>query len=149
YRVGPRVVFAYRIGDVEMLDWLWVKDGKFERTVAPVVEHPLRAAISGGAAQWPQEFKTTGELGPAQPYAVDTIGLLFEDRWKALMFISDHDFLPDGSALLATMTGDVWHVTGLDAELKDVRWRRFASGLQQPLGLVVEDGKTYVLGRNQ
>ena len=30
--------------------------------------------------------------------------------------------------------------TGLDDELKDVRWRRFASGLHQPLGLVVADG---------
>jgi len=35
---------------------------------------------------------------------------------------------------LATMTGDVWRVTGLDDKLADVRWRRFASGLHQPLG---------------
>ncbi|HMC09661.1 MAG TPA: DUF6797 domain-containing protein, partial [Pirellulaceae bacterium] len=149
YRIGPRVVFAYRLGDVEMLDSPWVKDGKFERIVAPMAEHPLRGALRGGAAQWPQEFKTKGELGPNRPYSVDTIGLPFDNPWKALLFISDHDFLPDGTALLATMTGDVWQVTGLDAELKNVRWRRFASGLQQPLGVLVEDGRIYVLGRNQ
>ena len=31
YRHGKRVVFAYRIGDVEMLDAPWVEDGKFAR----------------------------------------------------------------------------------------------------------------------
>ena len=33
--------------------------------------------------------------------------------------------------------------------LKNVRWRRFASGLHQALGLVVADGQIYVLGRDQ
>ena len=101
YRVGPRVVFAYRLGDVEMLDAPWVKDGKFERIVAPAAEHPLRSALRGGPAQWPQEFKTGGELGPDRPYTVDTIRPPFENPWKALLFFSDHDFLPDGSALVA------------------------------------------------
>ncbi len=149
YRVGPRVVFAYRIGAVDMLDSAWVKDGKFERTVAPAAEHPLRDAELTAPRQWPQELKTSGELGTNQPYAVDTIKLPFENPWKALMFVSDHDFLTDGSAIVATMTGDVWRVTGLDAELKNVRWRRFASGLQQPLGVLVHDNNIFVLGRNQ
>ena len=38
------------------------------------------------------------------------------------------------------MQGDVWRVAGLDENLDHVRWRRFASGLHQPLGLVVADG---------
>ena len=38
YRHGKRVVFAYRIGDVEMLDAPWVEDGKFTRIVAPADE---------------------------------------------------------------------------------------------------------------
>src|SRR4029079_14253023 len=66
-----------------------------------------------------------------------------------LLFIGDHDFLPDGSALLCTMTGDVWRLTGLDGDLKNVTWRRFAAGLHQALGLVVAEGKIYVLGRDQ
>ena len=41
YRHGKRVVFAYRIGDVEMLDAPWVEDGRFTRVVAPAAEHPL------------------------------------------------------------------------------------------------------------
>ncbi len=49
--------------------------------------------------------------------------------------------------MLCTMQGDVWHVEGLDATLGQVRWRRFASGLHQALGLVVADGLVHVLGR--
>ncbi|HEV3417919.1 MAG TPA: DUF6797 domain-containing protein [Pirellulales bacterium] len=149
YRSGLRVVFTYRIGDVELLDAPWAKDGKFERIVAPVADHPLRAILHGGAAQWPQELKTAAQLGAGRPYAVDTIRPPFDNPWKAPMFFGDHDFLSDGSALLCTMEGDVWRVTGLDAELKDVRWRRFASGLHQALGLVVAEGQVYVLGRDQ
>jgi len=33
YRNGKRVVFSYRIGDVEYLDSPWAEDGKFTRTV--------------------------------------------------------------------------------------------------------------------
>ncbi len=149
YRAGRRVVFAYRLGDVEMLDSPWVREGEFERLVGPADKHPLRQATRGGAAQWPQEISTQGELGTSQPYAVDTISLPKENPWKTLFFVGDHDFLPDGSALLCTMHGDVWRVTGLDAELQNVRWRRFASGLHQPLGLVVAEENIYVLGRDQ
>lgn len=149
YRAGPRVVFSYRLGKVEMLDSPWVNEGKFERDVAPASEHPLKDALRGSAAQWPQEMKVAGQLGGGKPYAVDTIPFPAETPWKSLFFIGDHDFLPDGSALLCTMHGDVWHVSGLDADLKNVRWRRFASGLHQPLGMVVHDGNIYVLGRDQ
>src|SRR5687767_2834717 len=149
YRVGPRVVFAYRLGDVEMLDAPWVNNGKFERIVAPAAEHPLRAALHGGPPQWPQQFKTGGELGPQRPYTVDMVKPPFENPWKALLFISDHDFLPDGTALLSTMTGDVWTVTGLHGDWSNLTWRRFASGLHQSLGLVVADEKIFVLGRDQ
>ncbi len=65
------------------------------------------------------------------------------------MYFGGHDFFADGSAAICTMQGDVWHVTGLDASLKDVRWRRFASGLHQALGLVIADKSVYVLGRDQ
>lgn len=149
YRHGPRVVFAYRIGDVEYLDAPWVKAGQFERIVAPVASHPLRDVVSGGPRQWTWEWRTSGRLGAGAPYAVDTIPLPFDNPWKALIFCGDHDFLPDGSALVCTMQGDVWRVTGLDDGLGNVRWTRFASGLHHALGLVVADGQIYVQGRDQ
>lgn len=149
YRDGSRVAFAYRIGDVDYLDVPWVRDGKFERTVAPVNEHPQREMLRGGRPQWPEVVTVQGERGTGSPYAVDTIPLPTENPWKALVFCGGHDFLPDGSAMVCTMQGDVWHVTGLDDSLTNVRWRRFAAGLHHALGLIVADGSVYVQGRDQ
>ena len=150
YRHGKRVVFAYRVGDVEMLDAPWVDEtGEFTRVVGPAEGHPLAHLTRGGATQWPQVIRTRGTPGTARPYAVDTIALPVENPWKALLFVGDHDFLADGSAMLCTMQGDVWRAEGLDEGLGDVRWRRFASGLNQPLGLMVVDGKVHLMGRDQ
>lgn len=149
YRNGNRVIFSYRVGDVEMLDSPWVENGQFIRLIAPAKEHPLAHLTKGGAAQWPQVIETHGVRGTGSPYALDTIEPPFENPWKAPIFFGDHDFLPDGAAFLCTMQGDVWRVEGLDETLEHVRWRRVASGLHQALGLVVTNKSVYVLGRDQ
>lgn len=149
YRVGKRVVFSYKLGEVEMLDAPWVQDGEFIREVAPADKHSLAGSLKGGKPQWPQVMTTEGRLGAGKPYAIDTVPLPVENPWKALLFISGHDFLADGTAIVCTMQGDVWRVEGLDESLKSVRWRRVASGLHQPLGLVVDKDQVYVLGRDQ
>ncbi len=149
YRFGNRVAFAYRLGDVDMLDAPWVKDGKFERIVAPAASHPLKDQIAKAAPQWPQVLVTEGKLGTGQPYATDTIPFPQENPWNALFFFGDHVFAKDGTAYLCTMTGDVWRVTGLDEDLKKVQWKRFASGIHQALGMQMVDNTLYVLGRDQ
>lgn len=149
YRHGKRVLFAYRIGDVEYLDSPWCADGQFVRIVAPAEKHPLASLTRGGPAQGGAEIVVRGERGTGRPYAIDTIPLPVENPWKALFFIGGHDFLPDGTALVCTMQGDVWRVSGLDDRLQGVRWRRVASGLHHPLGLVIADGQVYVQGRDQ
>ena len=123
YRHGKRVVFAYRIGDVEYLDSPWVTDdGQFVSHKAPADEHPLRKFIAGGPSQWPQILDTKIISGTGRPYAVDTIELPYDNPWKAPLFCGDHDFLSDGSALVCTMQGDVWRVTGLDSG-SAIAWR--------------------------
>src|SRR6266545_146775 len=139
YRHGTRTIFAYRVGGVEMLDAPWVENGKFVREVAPADKHSLAHLTGGGKAQWPQVVTTTGSLGTGRPYAVDTIAPPLENPWKALMHFGGHDFFADGSAAICTMQGDVGHVEGLDGTLKNVRWRRIASGLHHALG-----GQVYV-----
>lgn len=149
YRHGPQVIFAYEIDGQEYLDAPGVVDERFVRTVAPLDEHPLRELTGGGPAQWTQALETRGTLGTGRPYAIDTIEPPFENPWNALLFFAGNAFLSDGSAMLCTVHGDVWHVTGLDTTLEHVRWKRFASGLHQPLGLLVADDRVYVLGRDQ
>jgi putative heme-binding domain-containing protein len=149
YRHGKRTIFAYRVGDVEMLDAPWVENGKFVREVGPDATHSLAHLTRGGKPQWPDAIKTAGSLGTGRPYAIDTIQPPLQNPWKALTYFGGHDFFADGSAAICTMQGDVWHVTGLDASLKEVRWRRIASGLHHALGLVVAGPSIYVLGRDQ
>jgi hypothetical protein len=106
--------------------------------------------MRGGRAQWPEEITTGVKPGAGRPYAVDTIELPERNPWNALLFIGDHDFFPDGTALLCTMQGDVWRVRGLDdPAASSVRWTRFASGLHHALGLVIAEGQVHVLGRDQ
>src|SRR5690606_1305308 len=60
-----------------------------------------------------------------------------------------HDFLADGTAVVASVSGDVWLVDGLDEKLEKVRWKRYATGLFQPLGVKVVKDQIYVVGRDQ
>ena len=113
-----------------------------------VIEPPSRLA-NGGPGLWPP-LTTQGVVGKQRgAFAIDTIRLPFDNPWNALLFTAGHDFLPDGSALVCTVHGDVWRLTDIDSSLKKVTWRRFATGLFQPLGLKVVDGNAYVIGRDQ
>ncbi|HWL07205.1 MAG TPA: DUF6797 domain-containing protein [Planctomicrobium sp.] len=152
YRSGNRVVFAYRIGEVDYLDSPWsTDDGQFVREVAPVQEHSQRHVLQGGPTQWPTKLTTKLEFGSQPGYAIDTIEVPFKNPYGALFFFGGVDFLSDGTAVLCSMMGDVWTVTGLDQKPGSdatVKWKRFAIGLHQPLGLIVVDDVPYVLGRD-
>ncbi len=114
---------------------------------AGVAMVPTTAA---GPACFPEELKTVGQVGGGDDFlAVDTLSLPYENPWHALFFAAGVDFAPDGAGYVCTIHGDVWRVTGVDAGLKDLRWRRFATGLSQPLGLKVRDGEVFVLGRDR
>jgi putative heme-binding domain-containing protein len=149
YRHGRRVIFSYSIGDIHYLDAPGLKDGAIVREIAPAAGHPLAHLVMGGPPQWPDVITTTGTPGTGSPYAVDTIAPPFDNPWAALMFFGGHGFFTDGDAAICTIQGDVWRVSGLDASLENVRWRRIAAGLSQPLGLVVAEDIVYVLGGDQ
>src|SRR5205814_841483 len=86
YRHGKRIVFAYTIGGVDILDAPWVEGGKFTRVVAPADKHPLAKLTKGGAAQWPQILQTRGTLGTGTPYAIDNLAPPFDNPWKVPLF---------------------------------------------------------------
>lgn len=152
YRNGRQVVFSYRINGINYLDAPLVKEGQLTRIVKPFDEHPLKYVLTGGMAQWTEEIETPITLAEEiseRPYVVDSIGLPFENPWKSLMFFGGHAFLADGSAMLCTMQGDVWHVKQIEYPSRKAIWRRFASGLHQAQGIVIDETGIYVLGRDQ
>jgi len=106
--------------------------------------------LKGGPAHWNAAIETHGKLGDdSQQYAEDEIALPEDNPFHSWLRLGGHDFFPDGSAALVSISGDVWIVSGLDEKLEHVKWRRFATGLFQPLGCKIVDGKIYVLGRDQ
>lgn len=110
----------------------------------------LPALTKGGPARWGAPLETEGRLGTGQgAYVVDEITLPEDNPFESWLRPGAHDFFPNGDAALVNLSGDVWLVSGLDAELKRIKWKRFATGLFQPLGCKVVDGKIYVLGRDQ
>lgn len=137
YRHGKDVIFSY------------TADGRKHLVTARGEESGLDAKTKGGPAQWPQWMETKGELGAQTPFATDRLTIPFENPHGTLFFITAHDFFSDGSAAIATMTGEVWLVKGIDAKLEKIRWKRFATGLHQPLGMKIVDDKIHVLGRDQ
>ena len=110
----------------------------------------LAAHCNGGLPRWTAPLVTKGVLGKDDgPLAVDTLTLPDENPWKSWLRTSGLDFFPDGRAAVSTWSGDVWVCSGIDATLEKLTWKRFATGLYEPLGLKIVDGLIYVLGRDQ
>jgi len=154
YRAGARVIFAYQIGDRVYLDAPWVENGTLVSEIAPIEEHSMRELVWNSTKahwhlQWPNEWSTDITTRNHGPLEIDTIHLPVENEWNANFFVGGHDFLPDGSALVCTMQGDVWRVEGLDHGSRKARWRRFAAGLHQPLGMWVDEQGIFVQCRDQ
>ena len=105
----------------------------------------------GGPPRWPQKLITQGTLGTnTGPYAVDTLTEPDPNPWRSWMRFGGLDFFPDGKrAALTTWNGDVWIVSGVDGDLRELTWQRIATGLFQPLGLRIVDNQIYALGRDQ
>ena len=110
----------------------------------------LPALCKGGPPLWPQILNTAGKRGnDAAPFAVDTITIPENNPWRSWMRLTAFDFFSDGRAAVTTWNGDVWILSGIDDELKNVQWKRFAAGLFDPLGLRILRDEVYVLERHQ
>lgn len=108
------------------------------------VEDPA-TLLAGGPERWPGVLSTVGYLG-LEPgaYALDTLTVPQQTPWNTWFRTSAIDFFADGRMVVTTYGGDVWIVSGVDAELLDLRWKRFAGGLYEPMGVKVVDGLIYV-----
>lgn len=144
YRKGRRVVFAYELNGRKCFKTAVVEDGKVVEKFLDEAE-----ATRPGEAQWPQRIVTHGTLGDHQPYAIDTLALPYENPWHALMFLGGVDFVSAKRIAVCTVFGDVWLCDVSDEKLTTLTWKRYATGLHEPLGLKVVNGVIHVMCRDQ
>ena len=168
YRHGSNVIFRYKIGNVEVFDMPEMEsaggNAVFTRVlnvesipsdipqngVPRVTRRNLEMLCTGGPVLWPQTLTTSGKRGDESgPFAVDTIAVPENNPWRSWMRLTAFDFFSDGRAAVTTWNGDVWIVSGIDDQLKNVKWKRFAAGLFDPLGLKIVRDEVYVLERHQ
>jgi type 1 glutamine amidotransferase/mono/diheme cytochrome c family protein/glucose/arabinose dehydrogenase len=124
---------------------------EFEAAVkAAAAPEDLQPYLQPGPKQWTADVVTRGKCSTeSKAYVVDTLTLPLENPYGALMFVSGLDFFSGGDAAISTVHGDVWRLSGIDAGLDRLEWKRFATGLFQPLGVKIVDDRVYVVGRDQ
>jgi len=105
----------------------------------------------GGPSRWTETVSTKGTVAAEskEAYVVDTLTEPLKNPYHSRTFFGGFDFFSDGRAAICTFHGDVWLVSGIDQSLEKIVWRRFATGLFQPLGLKIVKDTVYVLGRDQ
>ncbi|MBL9182404.1 MAG: c-type cytochrome [Verrucomicrobiaceae bacterium] len=99
---------------------------------------------------WPQTLTTKATLSQKpDAYVIDDIPLPVPNPWKRNVRLADIAFLNDqGDAAGVTFDGDVWLISGLKGDLEAVTWKRFASGLHEPMSVVSRNGEILVFDRN-
>lgn len=119
----------------------------FERMLeTPRTVEPYAA---GGPPHWAESVTTHGVLSPdTSAYVVDRLTLPLPNPWRRNVRAAGLDFFSDGRAAVVTFDGDVWIVDGIDHDLDRLVWRRFASGMYEPLSVQVVNDEVYVFGRD-
>ena len=115
---------------------------------APVIA-PRAIPSETPVRRWPQEVVSKVKFSTAKDaYVVDDVALPLDNPWRRDVRIGDIQFLKDGTGVGVTLDGDVWFIRGLGEKGGTVRWRRFASGLHEPMSLAIRDEEIFVFDRN-
>ena len=62
----------------------------------------------------------------------------------ANLLITGMDFLPNGDMAVCTWKGEVWFIEKPQGPVHEVKYRRFARGLCEPMGLVAQQSKIFI-----
>ena len=102
----------------------------------------------GGPAYWNETVVSKGKLSPdTAAFVTDQLTLPLPNPWKRNVRVADIAFHNDGRAVAVTFEGDVWTVEGIDKNLENIKWKRFASGLHEPMSIEIVKDTIYVFGR--
>ena len=87
-------------------------------------------------------------IGTALSTPTSELTLPIKNPWRRNVRLCDISFFKDGTAAASTFDGDVWLIRGLGEKAGPVRWKRFASGLHEPMSIAIRDEEIFVLDRN-
>jgi putative heme-binding domain-containing protein len=129
-----------------------------------VIDDPnrdLQSMTKGGPPRWNQVLTSEAIVGKDDgPFTVDVLKRPTDNPWFCRMRLTGFDFTDDGDvAIVSAWDGSVWKVAGLKGlpeksneggtQRALITWKRIASGLFQPLGVKIVDGKIYITCRDQ
>ncbi len=149
-------------GDAELLpdEVLWiVKVPAHEKIASFCVSHcdeheapavnPRAISETPASVRWPQEpVSKIKPSGSKAAYVLDHVDLPDDNPWKRAVRLGDIQFLKDGTGVIVTLDGDVWLVRGLDEKNGPVKWKRYTSGLHEPMTCAIRDEQIFVFDRN-
>ncbi|MFT5130563.1 MAG: mono/diheme cytochrome c family protein [Rhodothermales bacterium] len=105
---------------------------------------PQIPAASASPARWSEPVAMPlAKSADFKQFKVDYIGLPNGER---TLRPSGIDFFADGRAAVVTFDGDIW--IGSDLHTDTASWRRFASGLHEPLSIGIRHGEIFVFDRS-
>lgn len=119
------------------------------RTIHP--EQTKGQSFQQSTRRWPQTVttKTLTDCVRTNGLALDKIPLPIENPWARRVRPCDVAFLSANRAAIVTFDGDVWLAEGLEKQtLDEVKWQRFASGLNEPMSIAAVNGTLQVYTRN-
>ncbi|MFN0206880.1 MAG: hypothetical protein ACKVS6_11300, partial [Planctomycetota bacterium] len=88
------------------------------------------------------------EIKGKNPFALEEKSYVIESLpipEEIILQIGGLDFLSNGSLAMCTRRGEVWILENATKTPDQFKWRRFAHGLHEPLGLKVVNDEIYVL----
>lgn len=125
------------------------KDKKAFEKFCKTKHSPLPDFRKGGPALWKEAVITQGKVSPdSAAFVTDQLTLPLHNPWKRNVRVADVGFFKDGRAAVVTFDGDVWTISGIDKNLQKIEWKRFASGLHEPMSIELVQDSIYVFDRN-
>ena len=159
--VNGRVVLKIPRGTEPLEGTVWFTRGAIDeqseaemQVALELLESDLMSLTQGGPAQRADPVEVTAtKWFESETWRVDELVRPEKNPWNARTRVTGIDFFSDDNSMaMCTWDGDVWRVDGLQSMGKpnaSLRWRRIATGLYQPLGILVEPHRLLVSCRDQ
>ena len=153
-RVVLRIDRGTKAALFNVILWNGAKEAARDVTAFASLKPSSLDFTKGGPPHWPETVDVKGVVNtsrtPDGAYVTDSITAPVPNPWNRRVRFGGMDFFSDGRrAALCTHEGDVWIVEGIDGRLENLKWRRFASGQYETLGLAIVNDVIYTSGRDQ